>query len=30
MDYMKFGAPLNLIFWLLSSLLIPILWPLSG
>ena len=27
MDYVKFGAPLNLLFWGLASWLIPILWP---
>jgi di/tricarboxylate transporter len=27
-DYLKVGLPLNLIFWVLSSVLIPILWPL--
>lgn len=26
-DFLKAGIPLNLIFWLVSSLLIPILWP---
>jgi di/tricarboxylate transporter len=27
LDYTRFGAPLNLSFWLLSTLLIPLLWP---
>ncbi|MCH7664665.1 MAG: SLC13 family permease [Acidobacteria bacterium] len=26
-DYLRYGAPLNLIFWILSTILIPILWP---
>ena len=26
-DYLKFGGPLNLIFWLPSSPLIPVIWP---
>ena len=27
-DYIKFGAPLKVIFWLLSVWLIPVIWPL--
>ncbi len=27
MDYVKAGAPLKLVFWALSTLIIPILWP---
>jgi di/tricarboxylate transporter len=27
LDYVKFGAPLNLISWLLGTLLIPVFWP---
>jgi len=26
-DYPRFGAPLNPAFWILASLLIPLLWP---
>jgi di/tricarboxylate transporter len=26
-DYVKFGAPLNILFWILASWLIPIFWP---
>jgi di/tricarboxylate transporter len=27
MDYIKFGAPLNVVFWLLATWLIPLFWP---
>ncbi len=26
-DYVKFGAPLTVVFWLLASALIPVIWP---
>ena len=26
-DYLKFGAPLTVVFWILGSLLIPVFWP---
>ncbi len=29
-DYIKFGAPLKVIFWLLSVWLIPVIWPLQS
>jgi di/tricarboxylate transporter len=28
-DFVKVGSPLNLMFWILSSIMIPILWPFS-
>jgi di/tricarboxylate transporter len=27
-DFTRFGVPLNLVFWLVASLLIPVFWPL--
>ena len=26
-DYLRFGAPLNLLAWILTTILIPIFWP---
>ena len=27
LDYTRFGAPLNLLFWLIATFLIPKIWP---
>ena len=27
LDYTRFGAPLNLIFWVIATILIPVFWP---
>jgi di/tricarboxylate transporter len=29
MDYIRFGAPLKVVFWLISALLVPRFWPLT-
>ena len=29
-DYMKIGIPLNVILWIIASILIPVFWPLNG
>lgn len=29
LDYTRFGAPLNLLFWLLATVMIPVFWPFS-
>ena len=29
-DYLVFGAPIKVLFWILSTLLIPVLWPLQA
>ena len=29
LDYIKFGAPLKVVFWAISMLLIPVIWPLQ-
>ncbi|MEZ5332221.1 MAG: SLC13 family permease [Thermoanaerobaculia bacterium] len=28
-DYLKYGAPMTLVFWIVASLLIPVFWPLG-
>ena len=30
MDYIKYGAPLKVVFWLISVALIPVIWPLEA
>ncbi len=30
LDYFRFGLPLNIAFWVLATLLVPLIWPLSS
>jgi di/tricarboxylate transporter len=29
-DYVRFGLPLNVLLWVVATLLIPLFWPLGG